>query len=143
MVQLALTVAQGLGAPLGLPHAEEGHVLNESTAWSGALGVVMLVAATRPAVAGGLAWVLAAFTTFLVLYEITDADADRISLDRPLTHLPVMAAAVLAYLVWRRDRTEGPRPEGTAVLTDEIALPEAASRGRRRGHLRSTDGSAA
>lgn len=143
-VQLAMAAAQGLGAPLGLPHAEVGHVLNESTAWSAALGVVMLVAAIRPTVAGGLAWVLAAFSGFLVLYEITDTDAGRISLDRTLSHLPVLAAAVLAYLVLRRDRSEPPPPHGTAaVLTDEIDLPDNASRGRRRGHLRSTDGSAA
>lgn len=143
-VQLALATAQGLGAPLGLPHAEAGHVLNESTAWSAALGVVMLVAAIRPAMSGGLAWVLAAFTGFLVLYEIVDTDADRVSVDRTLSHLPVVAAAVLAYLVWRRDRTGDPRPDRTAAaLTDGIALPDNASRGRRRGHLRSTDGSAA
>lgn len=143
-VQLALAAAQGLGAPLGLSHAEAGHVLNESTAWSAALGVVMLVAAIRPAMAGGLAWVLAAFTGFLVLYEITDAGADRISLDRTLSHLPLLAAAVFAYLVWRRDRADTPGPDRVgSALTDEIALPEHASRGRRRGHLRSTDGSAA
>lgn len=143
-VQLALAAAQGLGAPLGLPHAEAGHVLNESTAWSAALGVVMLVAAVRPAMAGGLAWVLAAFTGFLVLYEITDTGADRVSLERTLSHLPVLAAAVLASLVWRRDGAGDPHPDRTAaVLTDDIALPDHASRGRRRGHLRSTDGSAA
>lgn len=138
VVQVGLALAQGLGAPVGLPHTEAGHVLNESTAWSAALGVVMLVAAIRPAVAGGLAWVLIAFVSFLFLYEITDADAGRVSLDRALSHLPVLVAAVLAVLVWRRDHAEAPHPDTTAsVLTDEIDLPENASRGRRRGHLRS------
>lgn len=138
VVQVGLALAQGLGAPVGLPHGEAGHVLNESTAWSAALGLVMLVAAIRPAMAAGLAWVLAAFAGFLVLYEIIDADAQRVSLDRTLSHLPVLVAAVLALLVWRRDRGEAPHPDRTAaVLTDEIDLPENASRGRRRGHLRS------
>lgn len=138
VVQVGLALAQGLGAPVGLPHGEAGHVLNESTAWSAALGVVMLVAAIRPSVAGGLAWVLAAFAGFLVLYEITDADAGRVSLDRALSHLPVLVAAVLAYLVWHRYRAEAPHPDTTAEApTDEIDLPENASRGRRRGHLRS------
>ena len=145
VVQLGLALAQALGANLGVPHAATaGHVLNESTAWSAALGVVMLAAAVRPVVAGGLTWVLGAFAAFLVIYEITDTDAGHVTIDRPLTHLPVLAGAVLALLVWRRDQSAGPRPDpATTAVTDEIVLPDNASRGRRRGHLRSTDGSAA
>jgi predicted anti-sigma-YlaC factor YlaD len=145
VVQLGLALAQGLGANLGVPHAATaGHVLNESTAWSAALGVVMLAAAVRPVVAGGLTWVLGSFAAFLVIYEITDTDNGHVTIDRPLTHLPVLAGAVLALLVWRRDQSAGPRPDpATTSVTDEIVLPDNASRGRRRGHLRSTDGSAA
>lgn len=146
IIQLGLAAAQGLGADLGVPHAAAaGHVLNESTAWSAALGVVMLTAAVRPVYAGGLAWVLATFAGFLVLYEITDTDEGLVSFDRPLTHLPVVAGAVLAMLVWRRDRPKrDPQPDRTGMaVPDDIVLPENASRGRRRGHLRSTDGSAA
>jgi len=145
VVQLGLALAQALGANLGVPHAATaGHVLNESTAWSAALGVVMLAAAARPVVAGGLTWVLGAFAAFLVIYEITDTDAGHVTIDRPLTHLPVLAGAVLALLVWRRDQSAGPRPDpATTAVIDEIVLPDNASRGRRRGHLRSTDGSAA
>lgn len=95
--------------------------------------------------AGGLTWVLAAFAGFLLIYEVVDTDEGRVSFDRPLTHLPVVVGAVLAILVWRRDRgSDGHRPDRTAeVVSDEIALPEDASRGRRRGHLGSADGSAA
>ena len=145
VVQLGLAIAQGLGANLGVPHAATaGHVLNESTAWSAALGVVMLAAAVRPVVAGGLTWVLGSFAAFLVIYEITDTDTGHVTIDRPLTHLPVLVGAVLALLVWRRDHSAGPRPDpATTAVTDEIALPDNASRGRRRRHLRSTDGSAA
>lgn len=143
VVQLGLAVAQGLGADLGIPHAASaGHVLNESTAWSAALGVVMIAAAFRPVMAGGLTWVLATFAAFLVAYEVVDTGASRVTFDRPLTHLPVLAGAVLALLVWRRDRTSsGPGPDRSAA--DDIELPENASRGRRRSHLRSADGSAA
>ncbi len=146
VVQVGLAVAQGLGANLGIPHdADAGHILNESTAWSAALGVVMLAAAVRPVMAGGLTWVLATFAGFLVLYEVIDTDEGRVTLDRPLTHLPVVAGAMLALLVWRRDRPSGGHtPDRTAaIVSDEITLPDNASRGRRRGHLRSADGSAA
>lgn len=146
LVQLCLAAAQGLGADLGLPHAASAaHVLNESTAWSAALGVVMLAAAVRPVMAGGLTWVLGTFAAFLVVYEVVDADRGRVTFDRPLTHLPVVAGAVLALLVWRRDWAGGGRHPGptAAVPTEDVVLPENASRGRRRGHLRSADGSAA
>jgi predicted anti-sigma-YlaC factor YlaD len=145
MLQLGLAAAQAMGAPLGLPHTPGGgHVLNESTAWSAALGVVMVAAAIRPVVAGGLTWVLAAFAAFLMLYEVTDTEAGRATIDRPLTHLPVVLGAVLALLVWRRGDARSTEPDPTAgTLTDDIVLPDNASRGRRRGHLRSTDGSAA
>jgi len=146
VVQLGLAITQGLGADLGVPHAATaGHVLHESTAWSAALGVVMLAAAIRPVMAAGLTLVLATFAVFLVLYEITDTDAGRVTIERPLTHLPLVAGALLALLVWRQDRQdEGPQPDRTAAAaTDDLVLPDNASRGRRRGHLRSSDGSAA
>lgn len=145
LVQLGLALAQGLGADLGVPHAETaGHVLHESTAWSAALGVVMLAAAIRPVIAGGLALVLASFAAFLLLYEVIDTDESRITMERPLTHLPVVVGAVLALLVWRRDRPDGPQPDRTLIAgADDIILPDNASRGRRRSHLRSADGSAA
>lgn len=145
VVQLVLAVAQALGAHLGVPHAAiGGHVLNESTAWSAALGVVMMAAAVRPPVAGGLMWVLGAFAAVLSVYVVGDAVAGRVTADRVLTHLPVLVGAVLAWLVWRPGHPDGRRPDHTALAQDEeIVLPQNASRGRRRGHLRPSDGSAA
>ena len=146
LIQVALAVAQGLGAESGVRDAATaGHVLNESTAWSAALGVTMLAAAIRPMAAGGLAWVLATFAGFLVLYEIIDIDVGREGFGRSLIHLPVVFGAVLAVLVWQRDRAgSGPRLDPSAMaVVDDIVLPENASRGRRRSHLRSSDGSAA
>ncbi len=145
IAQVALAVAQGSGAHLGLHHAAmAGHVLNESTAWSAALGVAMLAAAVRPAAAIGLAWVLGSFTVLLSGYVLADALTGRVTLDRALTHLPVLAGAVLALLVWRRCVPGAPGPQqSAALLSDEIVLPDNASRGRRRSHLRPSDGSAA
>ena len=135
VTQLALAISQGLGAGLGVP-ADAGHVLNETTAWSAALGVVMIATALRPALAGGLAWVLAAFTALLVIYEFDDAIGGHVGLERGLTHLPVVAGTVLAFLVWRSTRpTDGP--------LDDITLPDNTSGGSRRDHLRSADDSAA
>jgi predicted anti-sigma-YlaC factor YlaD len=143
VVQLLVAIAQALGFHLGVEHAAMGgHVLNESTAWSAALGVVMVVAAVRPTIAGGLAWVLAAFAAVLAVYVGVDAAAGRVTVDRALTHVPVLVGAALAWLVWRTDRPERHSPERTAV-PDEIVLPQNASRGRRRSHLRPTDDSAA
>jgi predicted anti-sigma-YlaC factor YlaD len=145
IVQLALASAQALGAHLGVPHAAMGgHLYNESTAWSMALGVVMLVAAIRPSAAAGLAGVLGTFAAVLCVYVIRDAATGSVTTDRILSHLPIVVGAVLAFLVWRRDRPGDPQPH-SGELTDstEIMLPQNASRGRRRGHLHPTDGSAA
>lgn len=141
VTQVALAVTQSLGAGLGI--AASGHILNETTAWSAALGVVMIVTALRPVLAGGLTWVLAAFTVLLAVYEFDDAIGGQVGLGRAITHLPVMAGTLLAFLVWRRDRsTGGPAPDRTALADpDDLRLPDNSS--RRRGHLRSTDGSAA
>ena len=145
VVQLALAGAQATGAHLGIPHAAAGgHLFNESTAWSMALGVVMLAAAIRPAAAVGLAGVLGAFAAVLCVYVIGDAAAGTVTTDRILSHLPIVIGAVLAFLVWRRDRPGDPQPRsGELTESAEIVLPDNASRGRRRGHLHPTDGSAA
>jgi predicted anti-sigma-YlaC factor YlaD len=146
MVQLGVALAQGLGAHVGMPTSEVGgHLLNESTAWSASLGVVMIAVASRPVAAAGLAWVLAAFAGILGMYEVADAVADGVTGERIVSHLPVLAGAVLAWLVWRGDRPTGPEPVPTASGDDaaDIVLPDNATRGRRRGHLYPTDGSAA
>lgn len=145
VAQVALAAAQGSGADLGLHHAAmAGHVLNESTAWSAALGVAMLAAAIRPAVAVGLACVLGSFAVLLSAYLVADAIAGRVTIDRALTHLPVLGGAVLALLVWRQCAPHRPTPDAAGGdAAEDIVLPGNASRGRRRSHLRPSDGSAA
>lgn len=117
-------------------------MLNESTSWSIALGVIMVGAALWPSAAAGLAGVLTAFVAILTGYVIVDALSGAVSTTRILTHLPVVIGAVLAIMVWRS--ASGPRPRPDAVAAEpDIVLPDNASRGRRRGHLWPTDGSVA
>lgn len=140
--QLALAVAQGLGAAVGLPPAAHGgHLLNESTAWSAALGVAMIASAFRPPVALGLGWVLGVYTAILAGYVVGDVASGAVSVGHVLSHLPIVVGAVLAVLIWRR-RPAGDREPRPAVV-DDIVPPTHAVRGRRRGHLHPTDGSAA
>ncbi len=144
VVQVGVAATQAFGMNVGLAHGgmgTGGHLLNESTAWSIALGVVMVVAAVRPAAAAGLAGVLGIFVGVLTIYVIADAMAGAVTVTRVLTHGPVVLGAVLAVLVWRR--TPHSPETRSAAIEPEIVLPATASRGRRRGHLWPTDGSAA
>lgn len=144
VAQIAVSVVQALGLSVGLTHhhGAGGHLLNESTAWSVAIGVAMIVAARRPVAAAGLGGVLAVFAVVLTVYVVVDAVAGEVTLARVLTHIPVLVAACLAIVVWRRTSTSPPTPEHSHREA-EIVLPQNASRGRRRGHLWPTDGSAA
>ncbi|BBY66202.1 zf-HC2 domain-containing protein [Mycolicibacterium helvum] len=149
LVQVGLAAAQASGVNVGTSSVAHhammgGHLLNESTAWSAALGVIMVVAAARPTAAAGLAGVLSVFTAILTGYVISDAMAGAVGLDRVLSHLPVLAGTVLALLVWHKARPTTPAPRSDAApVTADVVLPDNASRGRRRGHLYPTDGSAA
>lgn len=145
-VQLTVAAAQGFGADLGMAHqhgATAGHLMNESTAWSAALGVVMIATAFRPRLASGVAAVLVAYSAVLGAFVITDAVVGAVSAMRVLSHLPVVCGAVLALLLIRNGISAGPEPTSKADADGtEVVLPDHASRGRRR-HLHPTDGSAA
>jgi predicted anti-sigma-YlaC factor YlaD len=148
VIQIGLAVAQIAGADFGMV-ATQGtahramsgaHLLNESTAWSLALGAGMVIAAVWRATLPGVACVLAGFTVVLSCYVISDGLSDQVTGVRSLSHLPVVVATVLALLLWRRG---GPDSTSSNTRMDDIVLPENATRGRRRGHLRSADDPAA
>ena len=147
LAQIVVAFVQWLGLDVGLAHERgmhsAGHLLNESTAWSVALGVAMIGAALWPGGAAGLAGVLTVFVGILTVYEVVDALSGANSITRMLTHVPVVLGAVLAILVWRGNASPRPAPDETAGGEPDIVLPQNASRGRRRGHLWPTDGSAA
>ena len=113
-MQIGLALAQALGAKVGLAAGHgammAGHLLNESTAWSVALGIVMIGAALHRPAAVGLASVLVAFTGVLAGYVIHDAMAGVVTTVRILSHLPVVLGAVMALWVWRRSDTSPPDP---------------------------------
>ncbi|SOJ56240.1 hypothetical protein MSIMFB_03713 [Mycobacterium simulans] len=146
IAQIALATVQGFGLSVGLTqqHAMSAgnHLLNESTSWSIALGAVMVGAALWPGAAAGLAGVLSVFVSVLTIYVVVDAMSGSVTTMRILTHVPVLIGAVLAILVRRSGATPRPAPDG-ALAEPDIVLPQRASRGRRRGHLWPTDGSAA
>jgi predicted anti-sigma-YlaC factor YlaD len=146
IAQIVLAAVQGVGLSVGLTHdhgmSAGSHLLNESTSWSIALGVAMVVAALRPGAAAGLAGVLTVFVGVLAVYVVVDALSGAVTTARMLTHMPVVIGAVLAIMVWRSSSAPRPTPDGIADEPD-IVLPQNASRGRRRGHLWPTDGSAA
>ncbi|MCB0930551.1 MAG: zf-HC2 domain-containing protein [Mycobacterium sp.] len=147
-VQLILVLVQALGDHHDeMAHSEPlvGHLTEQAMAGFAGMGVMMLAIAVRPVAAGGLNWAFAAFAGILAVYEITDLVNGEISVHHALTHLPVLAGAVLTWMVWHRHRPGGPDPSLTssAGTGDTIVLPDKAALGRRRYHLYPTDGSAA
>jgi predicted anti-sigma-YlaC factor YlaD len=146
LAQVILAIAQGLGLSVGLAHqhgtSAGNHLLNESTSWSVALAVAMIGAAIWPRAATGLAGVLTVFAGVLTVHVVVDSLSGTVTAMRILTHIPVVIGAVLAILVWRSSDPPQPLPAKVAAEPD-IVLPQNASRGRRRGHLWPTDGSAA
>jgi predicted anti-sigma-YlaC factor YlaD len=144
VLQILIAAAQGLGTVLGGTAAHHAgnanHLMNESTAWSLALGVMMIAGAVRPRVLAGLAGVLTIFTAVLTVYVVSDAVAGAVSHLRILSHLPLLLGSVLAVLAWREARPAGPNNGSRSEDPGDIVLPPHASRGR---HLHPTDGSAA
>ena len=148
-VQLAVATAQIFGADFGMvPVQGHGamtgaHLLNESTAWSLALGCGMVLAAIWPRAALGVAVVLAVFVAVLVGYVIGDVWTGQVTAARVASHAPAVVGLILVLLVYfdgaggRRQAVE------RRVREQDIVLPAGARRGQRRGHVRPVDHSAA
>ncbi|OCB46610.1 hypothetical protein A5721_13000 [Mycobacterium vulneris] len=141
VVQVVLAVAQAVGINFGMVAAHHGsasgaHLLNESTAWSAALGIATVAMAFRRRIAPGLACVLVIYCGFLAYYVVSDAMAGQVTAVRVLSHLPVAVAAVLSLLASRaRPGDPSPRTRGD----DDEAGPAAPT----RRHLRAADDPAA
>ncbi|MES5379415.1 hypothetical protein A5731_06345 [Mycolicibacterium conceptionense] len=142
VAQVVVAVAQAAGMNFGMVAAHHGsasgaHLLNESTAWSAALGLATVAMAFRRRIATGLACVLVIYCGFLAFYVASDALAAQVTPVRALSHLPVVLAAVLSVLASRTSRPQDPSPRARGG-GDE---PGAATPTRR--HLRAADDPAA
>ncbi|WP_135456511.1 DUF2275 domain-containing protein [Mycobacterium sp. DL99] len=142
VAQVVLAVAQAVGMNFGMVAAHHGsasgaHLLNESTAWSAALGIATVAMAFRHRIAPGLACVLVIYCGFLAYYVVSDAVAGQVTPVRILSHLPVAVAAVLSVLASRASRPQDPSPR--AHGEDDESGPAAPT----RRHLRAADDPAA
>ncbi|MDH6194635.1 putative anti-sigma-YlaC factor YlaD [Mycobacterium frederiksbergense] len=142
LVQVALAVAQAVGMDFGMVAAHHGsasgaHLLNESTAWSAALGIATIAMAFRPRIAPGLACVLVAYCGFLAYYVVSDALAGQVTAVRVLSHLPVALAAIVSILASRAARPRDPSPKARGDGD------ESGTTTPNRRHLRAADDPAA
>ncbi len=142
VAQVGLAAAQAVGVNFGMVAAHHGsasgaHLLNESTAWSAALGIATIAMAFRRRIAPGLACVLVIYCGFLVYYVVSDALAGQVTPLRVLSHLPVALAAIVSVFASRTTRPGDPAPRAHG---DDDQSRSAAS-GRR--HLRAADDPAA
>ena len=152
VLQVAVALAQVDGADFGMLSAahqsgamDGEHLMNETTAWSLALGLGMVVTGVWPIAAAGVACVVGIFTASLAWFVVTDSMSGQVTATRVLSHLPVLLGAVLVALVYRQFRANRRTPPAASADTgyDDIVLPGNASRGRRRGHLQPSTDSAA
>lgn len=149
VVQLCLALVQALGVDFGLVSTHHGvaggtHLLNESTAWSAALGVTLIAAAVRPVFAPGIACAAGMYALALMYYVAVDSINGHVTAARVISHLPVVLGATLAFLLWRRSR-KTPLVDGIGSgATVPPAAPHTDSLSeRRRRKLGAPDNSAA
>lgn len=142
VAQVGLAIAQATGINFGMVAAHHGsasgaHLLNESTAWSAALGIATIAMAYRRRIASGLAFVLVTYCGFLAYYVVSDAMAGQVTPVRVVSHVPVALAAVVAMWAARTERPHDPSPR--AHGEDDESAPAAPT----RRHLRAADDPAA
>ena len=142
IAQVGLAIAQAAGINFGMVAAHHGsasgaHLLNESTAWSAALGIATIAMAFRRRIAPGLACVLAIYCAFLGYYVVSDALAGLVTPVRVLSHVPVALAAIVSIWASRTKRPHDPSPKARG--DDDESDPAAPA----RRHLRAADDPAA
>ncbi|SDJ49786.1 Predicted anti-sigma-YlaC factor YlaD, contains Zn-finger domain [Actinokineospora alba] len=123
IAQSTLAVAQIVGVDTAMAHVGHGHagpfaghLVNESTAWTLALGIGLAWAALRPRAASGLIPVLAGFVVVLLGYSVYDLFAGAVPASRVGGHGVLVFALCLLLLV-RRDAAAPTPGKGDAVGT--------------------------
>ncbi|WP_433658354.1 zf-HC2 domain-containing protein [Nocardia sp. CA-128927] len=146
VLQCVLALAQLAGLDFGMSHHHAAemtrHLLNESTAWSLAIGVGFIYCALRPHAAAGVLPVLGALVAALSAFVVSDLYSGVVPISRVLSHGLLVVALVLVVVVHRTRRPETSPPTSDRVPTD-LVLPPGAQLGRRTRHLRSTQDPAA
>lgn len=149
MVQLWLALHQLLAGATGgaTGHGSSTHLFNEGAAWNLALGIGLLVAAVHADRATGLLPTLGGFVAVLLAFSVHDLLDGTATTTRVASHLPLVAALLLLYLVARahrgrpapgtpakydHDHSDRDEPDG-----DDVA-PQPGGRGRKPRHLRPT-----
>ncbi|MBT0567849.1 zf-HC2 domain-containing protein [Williamsia sp. CHRR-6] len=125
VVQVVLALAQLAGVHFGMTDGGHSptsgdHLMNESTAWSIALGATTIAAAYRRALLPGLAVVLGVFVVLLFGFVVHDALTSDVTWTRGVSHLPVLAAFVCVVAAVRTRRR---RPDPATNVTSVDATP--------------------
>ncbi len=125
LVMVGVGVAQMAGLHFGMTHSgpmstmSGDHLMNESTAWSLALGVCLVAAARWRGLIAGLAVVLGVFAVVLFAYVVHDAVASDVTMSRGVSHLPVVAAFVCAAAAHRIGARSTQPPAGGSSLESD------------------------
>lgn len=148
IVQSGLALGQLAGLDFGMSHQHGAemtrHLLNESTAWSLAIGVGFVYCAVRPRATAGVLPVLGVLVGALTFFVIGDLAEGVVPVARVLSHSVLVAALVLVAVVHRSTRSDtSPPTRDSLVEPTELVLPPGARFGRRTGHLRATQDPAA
>ncbi|MEV4126233.1 zf-HC2 domain-containing protein [Nocardia sp. NPDC049707] len=148
VAQCALAIGQFAGFDFGMTqhHGAEmtRHLMNESTAWSLAIGMGFGYCALRPRATSGVLPVLGVLVTTLTAFVIGDLYSGVVPISRVLSHGILVAALVLVVVVHRTRRPETSPPTRTSnPAPTELVLPPGARFGRRTGQLRLTRNPAA
>ncbi|QIS11732.1 zf-HC2 domain-containing protein [Nocardia arthritidis] len=146
--QCGLALAQLAGVDFGMSHHHGAemtrHLINETTAWSLAIGIGLVYCAVRPHATAGVLPVLGVLVATLTVFVVNDLRSGVVPVSRVLSHLVLVAALVLVAIVHRtrRPQTSPPTRDGLGEPV-ELVLPPGARLGRRATHLRATQDPAA
>ncbi|MGX7826713.1 zf-HC2 domain-containing protein [Actinokineospora sp. 24-640] len=122
VAQLTLGMAQLLGVTHGPGHS---HVLNESSAWTIALGAALAYAAFRPAAATGVLVATGGFLGVLTPFAVIDLAVGAATASRVATHAILLLAVGLLIAVRPGGDAAGSRrpSPGSRTAADQPAEP--------------------